>query len=143
MKLSDFQHMPPVASLMTPFPHFVEPGESLERVSKLMEEHGIHHIPVKHSGAVVGLVSATAVALRVGFPGGEPSVGDLQSDAPCVIDFSVPLNEALRQLATKHADAAVVLRDGKLAGIVTATDVYEALCELLEDRFSTDSDGAA
>ncbi len=138
MKLSDYAHTPPVASLMTPFPHFIEADESLERISKLMEEHSIGHIPVKRAGTVVGVVSHSAVttALRCSTGAhGEVRASDIHSHQPCVVEFSAPLSEALRGMAGQHADAAVVLKDGKLAGIVTATDVCDALSQILEDRF--------
>jgi acetoin utilization protein AcuB len=145
MKLSDFQHMPQVASLMTPFPHFVEPEEPIGGVARLMEKESIHHIPVKRAGEVVGLVSSAAVSLaqQDGLAERAWCAGDLQTGPSCVVDFSAPLNEALRALAEHHTDAAVVTKDGHLAGILTVTDVCDALCELLEDRFSELPDGAA
>lgn len=144
MKLSDYRHMPPVASLMTSFPHFVEPQASIESAQKLMEQHAIDHLPVKQSGAVVGLISAADVAsMRGGGAGREARVGDIASDPLCIVEFGAPLTEALRTLADRRVNAAVVLRDGKLAGILTTTDVCRALCDFLEHRFPEHPDGAA
>ncbi len=144
MRLSDYNHMPPVASLMTPFPHFVEPGESLEHVSKLMQEYSIRHVPVKQGGTVIGMVSQAAVtaALRCGGEERGVNASDIQMPDPCIVEFTAPLSEMLHCMAEKHAAAVVVLKAGKLAGIVTASDICEALCQFIEDRFPG-SEGAA
>ena len=144
MRLSEYDHMPPVALLMTPFPYFVEPDESVEQVSKLMELHAIRHIPVKCEGDVVGVVSGDAVALvlRRGGGFGAMTAGEIQSSSPYIVELTAPLNGLLRGMAEVHADVAVVMKDGKLAGIVTVTDICEALSGFLEDRFA-DSSGAA
>lgn len=136
--------MPPVALLMTPFPYFVESDEAVERVSELMERHAIGHVPVKREGEVVGVVSGDAVALvlRRGGGSGAMTVGEIQSSSPYIIELSAPVNQLLRGMAEVHAHVAVVMKDGKLAGIVTVTDICEALSGFLEDRFA-DTHGAA
>jgi len=55
--------------------------------------------------------------------------------------MGTPLSEALREMARRKIGTAVVLRAGKLAGIVTLIDVCEAFAEVLEARFGAAGGG--
>jgi acetoin utilization protein AcuB len=145
MKLSDYEQMPPVAALMTPFPHFVPPSAPLADVLQLMQAHQIRHVPVTQSGAVVGMVSRASILAALKTTASADSsrcVADLQLLPPCTVEFTDPLSEALRELADQHAGSAIVLKSGKLAGVVTSTDICSALAEFLEDRFGLPPDAA-
>ena len=50
-------HIPAVASVMTPFPYSIDVVDSLRRARELMVEHGIRHLPVLHDKTLVGVLS--------------------------------------------------------------------------------------
>jgi acetoin utilization protein AcuB len=50
-------HIPAVASVMTPFPYSIDVADSLGRARGLMAEHGIRHLPVLHDKTLVGVLS--------------------------------------------------------------------------------------
>jgi len=131
MRLADYDHMPSVAALMTPFPFSVSPRDPVPRALALMEQHAFHHVPVREDGRVVGLVSERD--LRAAPP--DRTVGDALCPRPYTVELGAPLAGVLREMARRRIGSAVVVRGGKLAGILTSTDVCRALAEILEDRF--------
>jgi CBS domain-containing protein len=138
MKLADYDHMPSVAALMTPFPHFVRPGDPVTRALALMKEHGIRHVPVREGDRVVGIVSERDLRGR----DDSATVGDVQVSSPYTVELGAPLAHVLREMAARRIGTAVVVRAEKLAGIVTVTDVCLALATLLESRFGRGGDAA-
>lgn len=148
MDLAQHRHMPPVSALMTPFPYFVRPDDSVSRVRELMQQHAIRHVPVKQDDGVVGLISEgdlrTLSNQAAGDVGPEAArVRDLQGPPPYVVELSAPLGPVLLEMARRHVGSAIVLRSGRLAGIITETDVCRALGEVLERRFGPGGGEAA
>ena len=139
MKLADYDHMPFVAALMTPFPHSLRPGDPVSRARALMDEHDIRHVPVREGDRVVGIVSERDLRGR----DGAAAVRDVQVADPYTVEFGAPLADVLREMAVRRVDTAVVVRAEKLAGIVTVTDVCLALASLLESRFPPRGNDAA
>ena len=148
MDLAQHRHMPAASSLMTPFPYFVHPDDPVSRVLELMREHSIGHVPVKQDDRVVGLVSERELRWLGGAAGGgtDPAqvrVRDVQSDRPYVVELNAPLGPVLLEMSRRHVGSAIVLRAGRLAGIITETDVCRALGEVLVRRFGPDGGDAA
>jgi CBS domain-containing protein len=146
--LAQHRHMPPVSTLMTPFPYFVRPDEPVARVLALMRQHGIRHVPVKQEDRVVGLISEGDLRWLTNPVGGavDPEtvrVRDVQVPPPYAVELSAPLGPVLLEMARRHVGSAIVLRSGRLAGIVTETDVCRALGLVLERRFGPGGGDAA
>jgi len=146
--LAQHRHMPPVSTLMTPFPYFVRPEDPIARVQELMREHDIRHVPVKQDDRVVGLISEGDLRwlTRAGAGAVDESavrVSDVQGSPPYTVDLSAPLGPVLLEMARRHVGSAIVLRSGRLAGIVTETDVCRALGLVLERRFGPGGGEAA
>ena len=148
MDLAQHRHMPPVSTLMTPFPYFVHPDDPVARVLALMREHGIRHVPVKEEDRVVGLISEGDLRwlTNPAASGADPDavrVRDVQVPPPYVVELSAPLGPVLLEMARRHVGSAIVQRSGRLAGIVTESDVCRALGEILARRFGPDAGDAA
>ncbi|HEX2484248.1 MAG TPA: CBS domain-containing protein [Myxococcota bacterium] len=139
MRLADYDHMPSVAALMTPFPYSVRLDEPIARAVSLMREHDIRHIPVREGDRVVGVVSEGD--LRGCDASGR--VRDVQVTSPYTVDMGTSLADVLREMAARGIGTALVVRSEKLAGIVTATDVCRALAAILESRFGPRGGDAA
>jgi acetoin utilization protein AcuB len=148
MDLLDHDRMPRVVVLMTPFPHFLDPGDPVSRALELMERHGIRHVPVKEADHVVGIVSERDLhwLKNPALAGADPAllrVQDVLVPDPFTVDLEAPLDVVLGEMATRRIGAAVVVRAGRLAGIVTLTDACQALADVLRARFGADPDEAA
>ncbi len=137
--LDRFHQMPLAGAAMTPFPHFVSPDDPVDLVEELMSRYDIRHIPVHDGGEPVGVISERELAGC----GAGATAEDVMATHPCVVGIGAPLNEVLREMADRRSGAALVVRKGKLAGILSVTDACRILAEVLEDRYPGDGDDAA
>ena len=140
MKLSDYNQMPTVAAIMKPFPYFAHPEDSVAHILELMKQQDIRHIPIKQGERVVGIISERDLrwmgspALVLPDPEEIP-VHYVQVNNPYTVEITTSLNRVLQEMSERKIGAAVVVKSGQLAGIVTVTDICRALAELLESRF--------
>ena len=132
--------MPAVGAVMTSFPYFVDSGDPLGRLEKIMDDRGIRHLPVQERGKLVGIVSERDLHHRL--PRNAPPEAKSQLRArdvmvanPYVVNFNTPLSEVVTQMALRHIGSAIVTRRGKLAGILSATDVCRIFAEYLDHQF--------
>ena len=147
MKLIEYKHMPPVASVMTPFPHSVGPDDPVRRALDLMRDYDVHHVPVTDAGHITGIVTDRDLRWLQSdtHSPAEPDgvhVREVQTSNPYTVDLATPLARVLEEMTARKIGAAIVTKASRLAGIVTETDVCRALAELLEERFGADSPGS-
>jgi acetoin utilization protein AcuB len=133
-------HIPTVASVMTPFPYWIDVDESLRRARGMMVEHRIRHLPVMRGRSLVGVLTDRDLK-RVLDPGlglppeDELFVRDVYVPDPYVVDSRTALDIVLEYLAAHHIGSALVTRHERLAGIFTATDACRLYCEHLRKLF--------
>jgi CBS domain-containing protein len=140
-----------VAEIMSREPYTLGPDDSLHDAAHLMSEHHIRHIPIVNGeGAVVGLVSHRDVLAASGSKLFAPNDSDEARAAAYVALSSImssPVqtvaeSEELRAVATllhRHKIGSLpVLRDGKLVGIVSASDFLEVAMTLMEQLEMTE-----
>ena len=140
-----------VKSFMTGAPISIEPDTSALAALDLMIEHAIRHLPVVDASQQLhGIVSfedlraALPIPLRLADPPGvearraasDVSVRDAMTPAPVTIREDAPLQEAVtRMLEGRFGSLPVVDAEGRLDGILTETDLLQALATVL---WSTD-----
>ncbi|MDX1431088.1 MAG: CBS domain-containing protein [Gammaproteobacteria bacterium] len=132
--------IPPVKSVMTPFPHSVEIEAPIHEARLFMREHGIRHLPVTANGVLVGIVTDRDIKLLLGpdfdYPKeAELTVRDAFLDDPYEVDLEEPLDNVLVEMAERRIGSALVTRKGKLAGVFTVTDACRAFGEHLREQF--------
>ncbi len=136
-----------VKSFMSGRPVSIEPGMPALAALDLMVEHGIRHLPVVDGQRqVIGILSIDD--LRAAFPfavnlkhppnfseredAAEETVGDVMTYAPTTIHCGEPLEFAAQQMAEgRFGCLPVVDEDGRLEGILTETDVLQAIATTL------------
>ena len=126
--------VPRIKSVMTPFPYSIAPSASLEDAKGMMDQHDICHLPVCEGQEVVGILSERE--LRVGRNLGEGqdlSVKEVCTLDPLLVDLEEPLDQVTAKMAEARIGCAIVRRAGKLAGILTTTDVCRLLSKVLSD----------
>jgi acetoin utilization protein AcuB len=127
----------------------VKPRDSANRARVLMEQHRVNQLPVLHGPQLVGIV--TDRDLRDAFPslaetadparrrppkGAEPSaipVEDVMTHDVLTVEPDTPLDDAARLLRRERIGALPVVSAGRVVGIVTRSDLLEALEQLLAD----------
>jgi acetoin utilization protein AcuB len=139
------RRVPLLKSLMTPFPWSVDADATLSEARAMMEEHGIHHLPVERGRRIVGVLDAHDVRRALEAEGrcdgaAEPRVRDVMAADPYVVDLNERLDNVLLHLADAQIGCAVVVRAGKLAGIFTQTDACRAFGEHLREVEGTGGD---
>ena len=136
------KRMPIVGAVMTSFPYFVEAGETATNMERMMDAHGIRHLPVQENGSVVGIVSERDLHhhVRRDAPQAEKDkilARQIMVPDPYIVPFRTPLNEVVFEMSRRRIGSVLVQRDGKLAGILSAMDVCRVFGEYLESMFPT------
>ncbi|MBZ0117915.1 MAG: CBS domain-containing protein [Sandaracinaceae bacterium] len=137
--------VPTLASSMSPFPYSVAPSATLREAREMMVAHDIHHLPVTDGETIVGVITDGDVFVAGSLARGasETLVDAIFSRDPYVVDIRERLDVVARNMAERRIGSAVVTRHGKLAGILTHTDVCRVLAALIESIDPIGESGSA
>jgi CBS domain-containing protein len=131
-----------VGQVMTPGPVTLGPEDSLMRAGEVMRMRGIRRIPIVVADTLVGVLAEGDLKRA------QPStlsdsqeefnrvmeqtpVSRIMIDKPITVTEETPLLEAARTLHNTKFGALPVVREGRLVGIVTDTDLLRCLVDLL------------
>ena len=118
----------------------VAPTASLADVRSLMQKNGIHHVPVVEDENLVGLLTLTNVLAATDsilrqedrIRASRIDVRDVMVTDVATVDVHAGLRQAALFLERHKIGCLPVMRDGKLAGIITDTDFVAVAINLLE-----------
>jgi acetoin utilization protein AcuB len=135
--------IPAVAFAMTPFPWVIDASAPLSQAKAMMIEHRFGHLPVVESGVLTGVISERDIHIVEGSAGNQTrldalTVLDAAVPNPYVVPIHQPLDEVLLEMSQRHAAAVIVVKDGRVAGIFTATDACRRFGEFLRVMFPED-----
>ena len=103
-------------------------GEALA----MMRAKRIHHMPVIEGGRVVGLVTEGDLVELAPGSDAKANVKTLMRPKPYMVSPESPVDEVVREMAThRYGSAAVVVDNGRVVGMFTATDGLHAFAEFL------------
>lgn len=138
-----------VRELMTPNPVIVHPDSSVPDALRLMRERKVRRLPVVDAhGRLVGIVSdkdllyaspspATTLAVwEIPDLLGKLKVEKVMTRDVITVAEKTPLEEAARLMADKKIGGLPVMSGPDLVGIITETDLFKSLLELLGGRRS-------
>jgi CBS domain-containing protein len=102
-------------------------AEALRR----MADHRIHYLPVvNEEGRLIGIVNEDDVlGTRRGARRADEIVAEVMSAPPVSIDPAQSLKEAMELLVGRSIGALPVVKDGRVIGILTQSDVVSALAQ--------------
>lgn len=136
-----------VGERMTRNPVTITEETSVDDALHVMRERKVRRLPVlDHSGKMVGIVSDRDLLHAAPSPATSLSVYELHyllakltikrvmSSPVITVTASTPLEEAARIMADNKIGGLPVTDDGKLVGIITETDIFKILLELLGAR---------
>ena len=129
-----------VEEFMTTDLFTVHEDEPLDLVASLMDWKHVRHIPVEdEKGVLVGLISVFEVLRRLEenlMKGAvEPvAVGGIMQRDPLVIPPDTPTLDAIALMRREKADCLLVVKEGRLIGILTERDFINVAGRLLEQR---------
>jgi len=129
--------IPTVRKFMTTSPFTVGPAAFLTEAHSLMREKHIRHLPVCEGSHVVGILSDgdlyRAEAMN-GVDASKVAIKDVMIAKPYTVSPDAPIDEVVQEMAGKKFGSAVVIDNGKVVGMFTATDALAAFAELLQTR---------
>jgi acetoin utilization protein AcuB len=130
------ERIPEMLAVMTPFPYTIDVRAGIAEARAMMAKHDIRHLAVTEERRLIGIVSrrdldAAQTPARGAERDEELSVGDAFVDHPFMVDVTLPLDEVLEQMWERRIGAALVLKAGKLVGILTSADVCRLFAEHL------------
>jgi acetoin utilization protein AcuB len=126
---------------MTPFPFFVDAADPVAKVERLMRKHKIRHVPVQRDGQVVGIVSERDLhrwssQVTPDRNDSRVTAAEVMASDPYLATFDTPLSQVAAQMSRRRIGSALIVRHGKLAGILSAMDVCRILAAVLDAEFS-------
>jgi acetoin utilization protein AcuB len=138
-----------VKDLMTTKLVCIAPNRSVADASDIMVEHKIRHLPVVNDqGEPVGLITRATLARALPGVGtgltrfefsyltSSTSVSEVMIKEPFTIDEAGAVEEAARIMNEQRISSLLVMHGKELVGIITDTDIFEALMELMGGRRS-------
>jgi cystathionine beta-synthase len=105
---------------------YLLPDDSLQRAAETFREHGISQLPVVENGQMIGAVQEITIvhAQHRGVASHAVRLRDVMAHPLPQVDTGVLLEEVYRLLLSGSA-AVAVTRDGRLAGLITRSDLME------------------
>jgi len=119
-----------VRDRMTKTPVTIEPDDFLNTALKRMKTGGFHRLPVIANGKLVGIVTERDLRAHRGYLE-HTKVNGIMTENPLTIDGASTLEEAAQIMLQRQIGGLPVIEDGKLLGIITATDVLRAFLEVM------------
>jgi len=117
-----------VAHWMSSHPHVIGPDEPLTKACTQMQEHKVRSLPVIENGKLLGIVTDRDVRTHLKFL---ESTTARQAMATTLLTVTPETSiwDAARILRERKVGALPVLQDGHVVGIVSTSDLLEALIE--------------
>jgi len=120
-----------VIERMTTTPVTIAGNLTVTQALEVIERRNVHHLPVLNDrGALVGIITERDL-LRAK---GSELVDNLMERRVITVTEYTPLENAARIMADHKIGSLPVMRDGKLVGIITQTDLFKVFLELLGAR---------
>lgn len=124
----------------------IPPEMSVPDCLKLMQRERIRRTPVVENGRLLGIVSdkdllnaapsdATSLSVwEISYLINKILVGDVMTKEVLTIQEDMPIEEAARIMVDNKIGGLPVMKDGTLVGLITETDLFKLLLELMGAR---------
>lgn len=132
-----------VRERMTVNPYTIAENAPIFEASELLRKNKIARLPVVKDGKVVGIITrddllkispsaATTLSVwELNYVLGKLQVKDGMTKNPITISPDANLEEAALIMRDKDVGALPVVEDGKLIGIITESDIFDAFLDLM------------
>lgn len=122
------------------------PELPIMEAAELMKREGIRRLPVVHKGRLVGIVTqgdiqeaspSDATSLNIwelNYLLAQITLEEIMTRAPVTISPETPVEEAALLMRERKVGGLPVVEDGKLVGIITESDIFEVMIEVMGVR---------
>jgi acetoin utilization protein AcuB len=128
---------PTIERFMTKTPHTIGHRQTLAAAHRLMNDHGIRHLPVLDSGKLVGILSQHDLHLIETLRDVKPEeveVNEAMTPTPFTVSARASLRKVASEMAAHKYGSAVVMEKDRVVGVFTTIDALRALCALLAEE---------
>lgn len=117
-----------VQDVMTEAVEKIAPGAAAEDAWQVMRLHGIHHLVVAEGARIVGVLSDRDAGGRAGTSVRKGrTVADLMTERVVTVPPTTPIRKAANLMRGRSIGCLVVSNRGRVAGIVTVSDLLALL----------------
>jgi len=132
-----------VRTKMTTNPFTISPDSTIPDAHEIMSKHNVRRLPVVKDGVLVGVVSREDIAQASPSKATTFSVGELtyllartkiksvMKKNPVTIGPDALLEEAAIMMRSNEVGFLPVVENGRLVGIITESNIFDAFIELL------------
>ena len=123
-----------IENFMTRSVHTIGTKSPLAEAHRMMNDHGIRHLPVLEGGRLVGMLSQRDLHLIETLKDVDPKevlVEEAMSQDAYTVAPEAELAVVAREMALHKYGSAVVIRGAEVLGIFTTTDALKALDTVL------------
>jgi acetoin utilization protein AcuB len=119
-----------VGNRMTKEPITTEPDELLIRASHKMRTGGFRRLPVVSDGKVVGIVTEHDLREHHGHLE-HTKINGVMTEEPVTVTPGTTVEDAARIMLERQIGGLPVVADGRLVGIITASDIMTAFLDVM------------
>jgi acetoin utilization protein AcuB len=124
----------------------VSPDEPINEVLAMFRREHIRRAPVLKEGKLIGIVSerdllnaspspvTTLSVWEMNYLISKVTIRQVMTKKVITVDTDTPIEEAARIMADKKIGGLPVFNDGKVVGMITETDLFKILLELMGAR---------
>ena len=132
-----------VQERMSPTPIIIHPKANLAEARRLLDQHRIRHLVVVEEGKVVGIITDRDIrSAASASPLEQLKVVHAMTRNVIAVGPETYIQDAARLLLAHRIGGLPVLKGGALQGIITETDLLNALVEIMDhatlERISPD-----
>ena len=121
-----------ISNWMTPNPTCVNPQDTLEKARELMTAGGFRRLPVVEGDKrLVGMISERDVRQHLGYLA-QTRVNAAMASSPISIPQGETAESAAKLMLQHKIGGLPVIKDGRVVGIVTTTDLLKALLNVVQ-----------
>jgi acetoin utilization protein AcuB len=124
-----------IHQVMTPWAFWIASHQTIGLAHDMMKKYGIRHLPIQdESNKVIGLLYERDVLFAKAWAkdsSSDMSVTDVCLPEPYQVDPKTPLTEVLKYMVKERCDCTLIVDQGKLCGIFTATDACKTLHDMI------------
>lgn len=137
---------PIVREHMTPNPIIVDVTTSVGKAHRIMQEHGVRHLPVLNESVLVGIVTLSDILEAASQDANRPglfepsyllaaiSVEELMTPDPVTIAPDDTVLEAADLMFQHDIGSLPVVEDNSVIGIITETDIFHLVVRMLAEQ---------
>jgi len=134
------RHLTEVQDWMRENPVTISPDATLTAAQELMSESEVRRLPVVERGELIGIITNSDILRQIPITADEAdddtrllltqrTVREVMTYSPLTINPSATLQEAAERMLEYQISGLPVVRNGKVVGIITESDIFRLVVE--------------